>query len=267
MRALVVADLHLDMWSIDFAHPLDRLAPREWAGLDLVILAGDLTNKGHERWGRTLAWFGERVDLAKVYVLPGNHDFYGGALDLEDRLRAQAEAVGARWAQLAEVVRPGRRFLCCTLWTDMALGGRPDVNAWHAEQMMNDYRLIRMAGQGYRRPRAADTVALHHEHRRWLAGRLAAPFDGDTVVVTHHAPHPACNGAALADSAVAAAYASDLTALMEEHRPALWLHGHTHVPSDFAVGSTRVLNVSIGYPPGLDPGRPLGDPRAGLLEW
>ena len=130
---------------------------------------------------------------------------------------------------------------------------------------MNDYRLIRVAGASYRRIRAADTVALHRDHRRWLEARLAEPFDGDTVVVTHHAPHPACLGR-FEGGSLAAAYASDLTDLIEAHRPALWLHGHTHVPSDLTVGATRVLNVSIGYPPGVD-GSPAGDPRAGLLEW
>ena len=63
-----------------------------------------------------------------------------------------------------------------------------------------------------------------------------------------------------------AAYRSDLTALIEEHQPALWVHGHTHVASDVIVDATRVLSVAIGYPPDYER-RPRGDPRAGLLEW
>lgn len=54
--------------------------------------------------------------------------------------------------------------------------------------------------------------------------------------------------------------------MIEACRPALWLHGHIHVASDLTVVVTRVLNVSIGYPPRVD-GRLVGDPRVGLLEW
>ena len=267
MRALIVADPHLDAWAGGLApHPLDTLAPEILEGLDLVIVAGDLADRGQDRWRGALAWLAQRLGGAKLHVIPGNHDFYGGALDQEGRLAAQAEAAGAAFAQKAEIVTPGRRFLCCTLWTDRALGGDPRVNARHTETGMQDYRLIRVAGEGYRRLRAADTVALHHEHRCWLEARLATPFAGDTVVVTHHAPHPGCLGP-FEGGSLDAAYASDLTELIAAHRPTLWLHGHTHVPMEVAVGATVIRCVSIGYPPGVIPGQPIGDPRAGLLDW
>ena len=47
----------------------------------------------------------------------------------------------------------------------------------------------------------------------------------------------------------------------------MWVHGHTHQPADYEVGGTRVLNVSLGYPPEVDPGRPVGDPMTGLITW
>lgn len=265
MRALVVADIHLDMWLPEQPHPLESITPDEWDELDLVVVAGDLVNAGQDRWSRALRWLGERIDPGRIHAFPGNHDFYDGALDREWRLAAASKSADVQWAQKAEIILSGRRFLCCTLWTDMALGKSPPLNVWFAETGMNDYRLICIEGENLRSARAADTVATHRDHRRWLEERLAAPFDGDTVVVTHHAPHPACNGP-FQEGSLAAAYASDLTDLIESYRPALWVHGHTHVASDLTVGATRILNVSIGYPPGLD-GRPVGDPRVGILEW
>lgn len=44
-----------------------------------------------------------------------------------------------------------------------------------------------------------------------------------------------------------AAFASDLSWLIECHQPALWIHGHTHTASDYRVGSMRVVNTQRGY--------------------
>jgi hypothetical protein len=35
--------------------------------------------------------------------------------------------------------------------------------------------------------------------------------------------------------------------MMEEGRPALWVHGHTHDSYDYWVGSTRVVCNPRGY--------------------
>lgn len=108
---------------------------------------------------------------------------------------------------------------------------------------MNDYRLIRVSSDGFRRLQPRDTVALHRADLAWLEAQLAAPFEGETVVVTHHAPIPP-------DPAqdMDASYGSDLTALIERHRPKAWLFGHTHRAQVSVVGRSAVRNVSLGYP-------------------
>ncbi len=52
---------------------------------------------------------------------------------------------------------------------------------------MVDYRKIRVSPR-YRKLLPEDTTLWHARSLRWLAEALAAPFDGSTVVVTHHAP-------------------------------------------------------------------------------
>jgi hypothetical protein len=103
----------------------------------------------------------------------------------------------------------------------------------------------------------ADTVAAHRAARRFLQETLATEFDGDTVVVTHHAPsfrslygwdpeRPQAFGN------LDWCYASDLEYLMTgEGAPRLWIHGHTHASRDYAVGATRVIANPRGYPPEL----------------
>ncbi|KIT15570.1 metallophosphoesterase [Jannaschia aquimarina] len=246
LRLLVLADLHIDKWLVHRRDPLDHLIPEDWASVDLCVLAGDLTDEAPKRWPRAFDWLGKRIALGRVHVFEGNHDYYETAFDDGGRHAEIAAAQGANYAQMGRIVLGRHRFLCCTLWTDFALtDDRPRAMA-DAQAWMNDYGSIRVARAGYRRLRPADKARRNAEHRGWLDRELAEPFDGETTVVTHHAPHP---GALLDPQAdVAPAYASDLTKMIERHRPARWIHGHTHVYHETTVGGTEIICASVGYP-------------------
>jgi len=51
--------------------------------------------------------------------------------------------------------------------------------------IMNEFRYIRCGGRPLR---PADLVETHAASQRWLQRELSEPFEGKTVVVTHHAP-------------------------------------------------------------------------------
>ena len=74
---------------------------------------------------------------------------------------------------------------------------------------------------------------------------MAAPFDGPTVVLTHHAPHPASLWDPHAD--LRWCYASDLTDLIQRRRPDLWVHGHIHTGADYKVEATRIVSNPKGH--------------------
>lgn len=113
-----------------------------------------------------------------------------------------------------------------------------------AAHQMNDYKYICLASAGHRRIRPVDIARVHADHRAWLETHLAEAFAGDTIVVTHHAPLPAC----IPEGFTAApAYASDLSDMIDRNRPKKWLFGHTHVVTDIRHGDTAVRNVSLGY--------------------
>ncbi len=116
-------------------------------------------------------------------------------------------------------------------------------NMAKAERVMNDYRLIRVSSDGFRRLQPRDTVALHRADLAWLEAQLAEQFEGETVVVTHHAPIPPEPA-----QDIDAAYGSDLTAMIEKHQPKAWLFGHTHRVQERMIGQCTVRNVSLGYP-------------------
>lgn len=99
----------------------------------------------------------------------------------------------------------------------------------------------------------AMTAEFHQEQRAWLAAKLAEPFDGPTVVVTHHAPHRGSLAAKYADDWVSGAFVSELPEEMFKV-PVLWVHGHTHTSFDYQVSNCRVVANPRGYR--RHPGKP-----------
>jgi Icc-related predicted phosphoesterase len=252
LKFLVLADLHLDIWEESRRDPLAGLED-EFSSLDLLILAGDLTNKPKVRWAPALQRLKSLMPNGEIAIFPGNHDFYQFRLDDENRLREIAKATGVQYCNAGTLQLGGTRFLCATLWTDYELGPGRLANEAHIPTRMNDFRAIRIASDGYRKPFARDFVQKHLAHKSWLASALAGPFDGRTMVVTHHAPHPGV----LAPYAegLDAAYASNLEDFILEHAPDEWLFGHCHDANEITVGKTLLRNVSLGYPGEVpDPG-------------
>ena len=87
------------------------------------------------------------------------------------------------------------------------------------------------------------------ESRFWLQEALREQFDGKTIVVTHHLPHPRSVHEQYADDPVTPAFCSDLSQLVENSGAALWVHGHSHTSCDYLAGDTRVVCNPKGYGP------------------
>ena len=245
MKCLVLADLHLDYHFKQGMDPFSQV-PRD--ALDEVthcIIAGDLSNKAHKQWPRCLLWLAERLLDAQIYVMPGNHDYYDFRIDQDDRLESVAAENGATYIQKSELISGDQRFLCATLWSDFEVYGNRTANMQTASRVMSDYHHIRVARNGYRRLSPSITAEIHRDHRAWLEARLAEDFDGETTVITHHAPH---RDALEAEPSYGPCYASDLEDMILQYQPTRWLFGHTHHRVTFTIRATELRNVSVGYP-------------------
>ena len=42
-------------------------------------------------------------------------------------------------------------------------------------------------------------------------------------------------------------FVSDLSEMIEKHKPAVWVHGHLHQTYDYEVGETRIVCNPRGY--------------------
>lgn len=279
MRFHILSDLHLETAAYELS-----CGPSH----DAVILAGDLHGCAPAalRW---LAAFRARTgDIPIVYV-PGNHEYYGGVYQHIHAVLQQGQALPhVHVLAPGEVVlggqTPGRRVrvLGATLWTDFLLpvqtrAGRevdPERALRQANQCMDDFYRIALAvderdnvlpepAAGSRLERsfhAQDCRALHVQQRSWLEQRLAQPFEGPTVVVTHHAPCARSVAKAFQGDWLSPAFTSELPGALFEV-PSLWVHGHTHTAFDYRVGTCRVVCNPRGYAshargsqtPGFDP--------------
>jgi Icc-related predicted phosphoesterase len=226
------------------------------ADVDCIIVPGDVAD-GHEKSAR---WLREHVvprGLPVIYVA-GNHDYYGH--DLAD------DYAGIYLDSGVELLHPGRsvieiggvRIIGCTLWTDYNVNGDVDLARAWARESMPDLQSIDI---GLRRIGTRDLLDLHRRHVGMLAGLLTEhEVQPDTIVVTHHAPHPKSlrNPMWIDDSD--ASFASDLGHLIEATEPAVWIHGHVHHSRDYYLGATRIVCNPRGYAVTSRDGRRLENP-------
>lgn len=97
MNILITADLHLDLSADAGRDPFAGILP-VLRDLDALIIAGDLANDPHRNWPRALARLGRLVPPERIWVIPGNHDYYGATLD-DTALARIARAAGVNFAK------------------------------------------------------------------------------------------------------------------------------------------------------------------------
>ncbi len=239
MRLRILSDLH-----VEFA-PCDL--PQVEA--DAVILAGDI----HPGL-KSLDWIVKAFPNEPVFFVPGNHEYYGHALPkLTNDLRAKAAGSKVQVMDNDEVILHGVRFLGATLWTDFKLHGNPAHSGAHAAEKMTDYRRIRVSPR-YSRLKGLDTARLHAGSIQWLQEKFSQNSLTPTVVITHHAPSERSLRPDFLNDELSPAYASHLDDFVASSGATLWIHGHTHIATDYRLGQTRVLSNQRGYPDDPAPG-------------
>lgn len=242
MKIAFYSDLHLETLRsfVDLGGlPASSEAP------DLVVLAGDVDQGVY---GVEML-VDANLPIPCLYVA-GNHEYYHHDIEtLDARLRELTEhSTTVFYLQRRCVIIEGVRFLGCTLWTDFNFYPEWAMSAkLLAQAFLPDYRLIRYQGCQFTPSMSVD---LHIRDVEWLRSELIQPFEGKTVVVTHHAPHPLSVHERYRLNPINAAFVSDLTELMPYVD--VWLHGHMHDSFDYSVKhengrSTRVLVNPRGY--------------------
>jgi calcineurin-like phosphoesterase family protein len=227
MHFQIASDLHFECMKDD-----NRLfGPLVFAPSDALILAGDIDRIDRVR-ERFHAW------PTQVLYVRGNHDSFFTAYESGIAQMANASS-DEQFVFLNKTtwIGGGVRVIGCCLWTDFALLGRCDDAMLLAQFGSADYRCIRRVDGKPLSPQ--DTRLEHHLTIQWLSKQLKTPFDGKTVVVTHHAPHARSLDRRFGRQRYDAGFASDLSALTKFVH--LWVHGHVHHSCDYRFNRCRVV--------------------------
>lgn len=243
MKIQLASDLHLEF--LQEAWPGEHIIDPV-ACADVLVLAGDIAagSDGINFFGD---WPSPNGRVPVVYVA-GNHEFYGHPIGPQrERMKAAAALRGVHFLENETVEIGEVRFLGATLWTDYKLrSDRTQAQQMEAvERGLNDHRLIRTGRKLFT---AKDALERHMESRAWLISELAKSWEGKTVVVTHHGPHPLSTHPRYVDNPLNGGFVSDLSEiLLSSNAPHLWLHGHVHDGFDYTVGCARVVANPAGY--------------------
>lgn len=230
MRIHLLSDLHNE-----FGNPYQPAV----TDADVTVLAGDIASRG-----AGVAWARDAFSGTVLYV-PGNHEFYKSNMDamLSDMQAAGDDRV--RVLDQDVIVIGDVRFIAATGWTDFQVAGDPEVAMAFATPRMNDYAYISHGDGDFSLLNPQEVRRRALLARAWLAEQIAQPFDGKTVVVTHHAPSPRSTPPKYQGHGIVPAFCNDWERLFDGVD--FWLHGHTHHAVSYVVGDTRVISNPKGY--------------------
>ena len=240
MKVKLLSDLHLEFGGFD---------PGEG---DVLILAGDIINVKELRQqspqGKYYKEFLEKCanNYNKVFYVCGNHEYYFNHLDKTHKhLLEVTDVEGSTITVLNNSVETyeGVNFIGATMWTNYDNENYDKMKL--GLDAMTDYHVIE-EGEESTKLLPSSTVREHNKTIEYLENTLPT-LTGETVVITHHAPHATSLSGDYVGNELAAAYHSDLEDFILKHGPEYWCHGHIHHTNDYYVGSTRILSNPRGY--------------------
>jgi Icc-related predicted phosphoesterase len=266
MKIQLVSDLHLEFEDVNIKNE---------SNADVLILSGDILvaddlrnqpadlsladipYEGYGRARRALRYrdFFLRVSFQFEHVIyiMGNHEHYHGKFDKSAGIIRETigylniHNIYLLDRDIKEI--DGVHFVGGTMWTDCNKGD--PMTQYHLEQCMTDFRVIRIAGENFKKFLPMRTVMEFTKTRDYfktVIGNL--PKDAKIVVCSHHAPsHLSIHDMYKHDKLMNGGYSSDLSEFILDHpQIKLWTHGHMHNNFDYMIGDTRVVCNPKGYP-------------------
>lgn len=247
MKLQIISDLHLEFGS---TVRIDN------AGADILCLAGDIClardfYKNNERSRKYRKFFDQvSKEFDQVLYIMGNHEHYSGRWNLTaTHLREALEPwdniilMDDSWLNFGKT-----RIVGTTLWS--SLNNADPITMYHLKSMMNDYHTITIERGGvYHKLRPEDTLNAYN-HAVEMIKLAAETWEGDIVVLGHHAPSRASIHERYRHDQVGnGGYCSNLDDfILDQPKIKLWIHGHVHNCFDYQIGDCRVVCNPHGYP-------------------
>lgn len=241
MKAWIFSDLHTEF--------NDKIGPLKVPEAEVCICAGDICDGGP---ANAVRYLGEHVSRSMpVIFVPGNHEYYRSST--VEGLKEAFETASEFYPSVHVLTRRaitlgGYRFVGATLWSDFNLYGNMNWAMHSAQTELNDYRKIKLSKEPFRRFTSGHASRFNHLDKHFIRCTLDEPYDGPTVVVTHHAPSVLSLAAEFAGAPLTPSFVSNLEPDIAKYQPVAWVHGHLHNRSDYNIVDTRVICNPRGYP-------------------
>ena len=243
MKIQVLSDLHLEVLS----NRARKLSHSENEMATVLILAGDICELNYtDLLTAFLADVASR--FYQVIYVPGNHEYYHGALSDDVLGKKICDAWdNVHYLNCDTVTIDGINFIGATLWTNMAGCNADYLNL--ISYNLNDYRLIALNDNMRNKAITAnDTINLFHEAHSFFSAKMLEYAGHRNIIVSHHAPSRQSIHANYFNNPINPAFYSDIEADVLKWQPILWIHGHMHNSFDYMIGDTRVICNPRGYP-------------------
>lgn len=222
MKFQVVSDLHLDFrhgWKDVIQIIVDKKDQS-----DTLIIAGDLAECRNAVWGDSLRSFAD--NYKDVIFVPGNHEYYHADSEFINKVFNHIPS-NVHLLDQSCVTIDNQIIAGCTLWF-------PVTSNSLNKKMISDFRVI---------PDFESWVYQKHQSDiQFLSGITA------DIVITHHAPHPKSVAPQYMGNSLNKFFVNNLENLILKINPKYWIHGHTHDPFLYEIGSTTVICNPLGYP-------------------
>jgi Icc-related predicted phosphoesterase len=196
---------------------------------DVVIVAGDVGV--HTSIVLFLKELCSKFRKSQVLFVPGNHDFYNIGFDLMPMFADSfvKDLPNLSFMYNSNVVIGGIQFVGTTLWT-----AEHPTSAMHARRMADSIRIDGFPDSSYvENKKAVDFLNWH--------------VNSKSIVITHHVPCPMSISETYKNDPLEVFFLHDMTQLIEERQPMLWVHGHTHDSFNYTLGKTHIICNPLGY--------------------
>jgi predicted phosphohydrolase len=180
-----------------------------------------------------------------VIFIAGNHDFYSAtrSIDLiekdinntvEDNFSAYYYLRNSCITYISHKDKEQKEYklVGTVLWSDIDKGN--PIAKLEAKSIA-DFQHIRKRDGTCITP--DDFIRMHNADKEFLNKAI----EQNSIVITHYAP---ISGSMVnpAGSKLSGFFCSDLSRLIFDKAPKLWIFGHTHFPYDEVIGKTRLIN-------------------------
>ncbi len=250
MEIRIISDLHLD---VNTDHPL-KLDKSETP----TIICGDVAGN----FEAASAWLNNNV--RNGVMVAGNHIVYNHSPHSIQYLTAQYEERFPLTAPFSFLHNSYKMvddivFVGGTLWTDYNLFGHEQqgISMWAAKRVLNDFRYgLYNPNNTFADEIEENLQPLQPEHCAKMFAETLKKIDDvcqqfadkKIVVVTHHAPSIESMPPHYQNSTLTPSYVSNLEDfILLRPNIKLWCHGHIHAPSDYQIGTCRVVCNPRGY--------------------